>query len=62
MAGLFFLHIMFLPFFDSSGRSKSQGESISQKDVTAVDDVLKGLVEWLCAQVSISMPMSIGFF
>ncbi|XP_047975789.1 V-type proton ATPase subunit H-like [Salvia hispanica] len=34
-----------------SGRSKSQGESISQKDVTAVDDVLKGLVEWLCAQL-----------
>ncbi|XP_042043720.1 V-type proton ATPase subunit H-like [Salvia splendens] len=34
-----------------SGRSKSQGESISQKDVTTVDDVLKGLVEWLCAQL-----------
>ncbi|XP_057784480.1 V-type proton ATPase subunit H-like [Salvia miltiorrhiza] len=34
-----------------SGRSKSQGASKSKKDITTVDDVLKGLVEWLCAQL-----------
>ncbi|OWM83593.1 hypothetical protein CDL15_Pgr004022 [Punica granatum] len=27
------------------------GESISKKKITTVDDVLKGLVEWLCAQL-----------
>ncbi|KAL1542567.1 V-type proton ATPase subunit H-like isoform X1 [Salvia divinorum] len=43
-----------------SGRSKSQGESISKKDVTAVDDVLKGLVEWLCAQLKKPSHSSCG--
>ncbi|KAG6416146.1 hypothetical protein SASPL_123570 [Salvia splendens] len=34
-----------------SGRSNSQGTSMSKKDITTIDDVLKGLVEWLCAQL-----------
>ncbi|KAL8545755.1 hypothetical protein ACS0TY_005761 [Phlomoides rotata] len=40
-----------------SGRLKSQvsaiaiGESISKKEITTINDVLKGLVEWLCAQL-----------
>ncbi|KAL8532990.1 hypothetical protein ACS0TY_009304 [Phlomoides rotata] len=40
-----------------SGRPKSQdsaiasGESNSKKEITTINDVLKGLVEWLCAQL-----------
>ncbi|XP_041991718.1 V-type proton ATPase subunit H-like [Salvia splendens] len=34
-----------------SGRSNSRGTSMSKKDITTIDDVLKGLVEWLCAQL-----------
>ncbi|KAL8458746.1 hypothetical protein ACS0TY_036308 [Phlomoides rotata] len=39
------------------GRLKSQvsaiasGESISKKEITTINDVLKGLVEWLCARL-----------
>lgn len=43
---------------NSSGRPEKIGEghyngeaSNSKKQLTATDDVLKGLVEWLCAQV-----------
>lgn len=57
MAGLFVFNIMFLSSFDSSWRSKSQDGAIANeasKKITTIDDVLKGLVEWLCAQVCIS--------
>lgn len=34
----------------------SNGEaSNSKKKITTIDDVLKGLVEWLCAQVCIHL-------
>lgn len=52
-------------FDDYSARPKTQdgvisnGEaSNSKKKITTIDDVLKGLVEWLCAQVCI--PLRIG--
>lgn len=40
-----------------SGRPKAHGNtsaSDSKKEITAADDVLKGLVEWLCTQVCTS--------
>jgi len=49
-------------FDDYSARPKTQdgiisnGEaSNSKKKITTIDDVLKGLVEWLCAQVCIHL-------
>lgn len=42
--------------FDHSARPKTQDGVVangvdSKKKTTSIDDVLKGLVEWLCAQV-----------
>ncbi|KAL6548538.1 hypothetical protein OROGR_008959 [Orobanche gracilis] len=44
----------------SCGRSKSQGVSQSKKDNTTIDDVLKGLVEWLCEQLMKPSHPSLG--
>ena len=59
---LFFGDWFFLFFGDYSARPKTQdvvmsnGEaSNSKKRITTIDDVLKGLVEWLCAQVCIHL-------
>lgn len=58
----FFANYDFLLFFcDYSARPKTQdiianGEaSNSKKKCTSIDDVLQGLVEWLCEQVCIHL-------
>ncbi|KAH6757515.1 vacuolar ATP synthase subunit H family protein [Perilla frutescens var. hirtella] len=46
-----------------SGRSKSQDGATAngaKKDITTIDDVLKGLVDWLCAQLKKPSHVSRG--